>query len=104
MTFLGPDETCPRCNATPGYHSISCTDDPYNRRQMPTKQQKDPMLEHPTKREIQNFFNNMVPGWQVDLLGSDAFRDKVIEIVTAHANERMGVRESGLVLLPETDL
>lgn len=96
---------CPACNADEGYHTVACTDFPYHPwSTMPTKQQKDPMTQHATKGEVQNFFNNMMPGWQADFLYSDALKDRVLEIVTAHANERMGVRESGLVVLPESSL
>jgi hypothetical protein len=85
---------------------------------MPTKAQKDPSLMNVTRAELDqalepyptiqgtvNFVNKVVPGMMTDLLDSDAFSERVLAIVTKHANERIraetGERASGIVLLGE---
>ena len=85
---------------------------------MATKQQKHPGTQfvqqqeldeqlgnYPTIQGTCNFVNKVVPLMMNDLLESDAFKAKVIEVVSQHAAERLGgERASGIVLLPETSL
>jgi hypothetical protein len=83
---------------------------------MATKQQKHPgtqfvqqqeldetLKSYPTIIGVSNFVTNVVPKILLDMLESDAFKAKVLEVVTAHATERAN-RPEGLILLPESSL
>ena len=85
---------------------------------MATRQQKHPgtqfvqqqeldeqLKAYPTIQGTCNFVNKVVPQMMLDLLESEAFNAKVIELVSKHAAERLGgERPSGIIMLPESSL
>lgn len=85
MIYLKPDQACEHCNASPGFHTITCTDTPRTSwsLNMPTPQQKDTMNYNVTRKEAVTMMSNAM----ALLLESPQFKEAVRFAMTDDTKE-----------------